>query len=232
MSGPALLLFDIDGTLVHTRGAGLRALERAFGQLYGVLQPLNGSSTAGRTDVRIVEEIAERAGLTAADTAALLTAYLEALAVELARDPGVVLPGVHDLLAALQGAPEWRLALGTGNLEAGARLKLEALGIWHYFPVGGFASDAPERDDLIRRGVQKARQLYGCDFGRCIVVGDTPLDVACGRANGAATLAVATGRFGPAELVAAGADLVLPDLADTATALAALRQLKAGQGCR
>jgi len=225
---PSLLLFDIDGTLVFTRGAGLRALERAFQQLHGVERPLAGYSTAGRTDVCIVEEIAVRAGLTGHDTAALLAAYLDALTVELGRDPGHLLPGVERLLAELQPAPEWRLALGTGNLEAGARLKLEALGIWQYFPVGGFASDAADRDELIRCGVAKAQRVYGTDFARCVVVGDTPLDVACGRANGAATLAVATGRFSVAELAAAGADAVLPDLADTALVCATLRRLVLG----
>lgn len=222
---PTLLLFDIDGTLIFTRGAGLRALERAFAGLYGVTRPLQGYSTAGRTDVRILEEVAARAGLRGADHAALLDAYLAHLAEEMAADPGVVLPGVEPLLRALSGAPEWRLALGTGNVEAGARLKLQALGLWHYFPVGGFASDAADRDALIRCGIEKARRLYRCDFRRCIVIGDTPLDVDCGRANGAATLAVATGRFSAAELAAAGADAVLPDLADTAAVCATLQRL-------
>lgn len=219
-----LLLFDIDGTLLAGK-AGRRAFARTFAVLAGDPLAADGIRFAGRTDVSIFEDIVSRSGLGHLKLEDIVPTYLRMLAEEVARDPGRLYPGVRELLDALSREPGFCLALGTGNLEAGARLKLEPHGIWHYFPTGGFADDSPVREELIAAGIRKAERHYGTRFDRVVVIGDTPLDVGSGRANGAATLAVAQGFYGEDELRAAGADRVLPDFQDLGATLDALRAL-------
>jgi len=216
-----LFLFDLDGTLAAVP-AGRRAFVKAFAELAGVPDADRGIHFAGRTDMALFREVIRTRGLdlTPEEVAPV---YLRHLAEEVARDSGRVYPGVPELLEALSAWPGVYLALGTGNLEAGARLKLAPHGLNRYFPVGGFGSDAEDRPELIRVGIARARAYYGVSFDRVVVVGDTPLDVDCGKANGAVTVAVAQSRYSVAALREAGADITLPDLADLDRTLAALR---------
>lgn len=220
----ALLLFDLDGTLTRTP-AGRRAFRRAFAEVAGLEDCDRGVEFAGKTDPALFREILERHGIRHVTPEQIAPVYLRLLETELAQEPGRVLPGVPALLAALSGRTDCRLALGTGNLEAGARLKLARHGLNRYFPTGGFGSDAEVRAELIRAGIVKAERHYGHAFDRVVVIGDSPLDVACGQANGAATLAVATGPYGAAALTAAGADQVLADFNDLSGALSAIQNL-------
>lgn len=224
MTGPGrhrLVLFDIDGTLIWTGGAGSRALTRAFEEWAGIPDGLDGIPVPGRTDTIIFADLLRRHGLATSPAAlhVLLDIYFRCLAEELAALPAGVgpLPGVVALLEALAGEAYLDTALLTGNHTRGAQLKLERYGLWHYFPFGAFGEDAAERNDLVPVAVARAAAagvppVHPHDV---VIVGDTPLDVACGRAHGACTLGVATGGCSEAALADAGADLVLPTLSDT-----------------
>ena len=232
MTGPGLrlVLFDIDGTLIWTGGAGSRALTRAFEEWAGIPDGLDGIPVPGRTDTIILADLLRRHGF-GADASALdvlQDIYFRRLAQELAMlPPGMQpLPGVVALLDALAAEPSLTTALLTGNHTRGARLKLERFGLWHYFRLGAFGEDAADRNDLVPVARARAVAAGLPPFSRrdVVVVGDTPLDVACGRAHGATTIGVATGGFGEAVLAEAGADLVLRDLSGTAALLAWLAE--------
>jgi phosphoglycolate phosphatase len=225
-----LVLFDIDGTLVSAHGAGSRAFRRAMLEVYGETGPIDSYDFHGRTDPQIARELLRLAGLedVAIDAGLpdLWAAYLGELAIELERpDTEVnVLDGVGALLDALHATGDHLVALLTGNIEPGARLKLGAAGLWHRFDFGAYGSDHERRDRLPAVAVQRARERVGIDFhGRDIViVGDTPFDVSCGRSLGVWAVAVATGKHSTRELEAVGADVVLDDLSDTERAVLAI----------
>jgi phosphoglycolate phosphatase len=225
-----LVLFDIDGTLLNTQGAGSRAFRRAMMEVYGETGPIDTYEFHGRTDPQIARELLRMAGFEDARIdphfAALWGAYLKELEVELARaENGVgVLAGVTALLDALHQTGDHLVALLTGNIEPGARLKLGSAGLWGRFDLGAYGSDHERRDHLPAVAVQRALDRSGIHFrGRdVVIVGDTPFDVSCGRSLGVWAVAVATGKHSPQELADAGADVVLPDFSDTERALAAL----------
>jgi phosphoglycolate phosphatase len=225
-----LVLFDIDGTLVSAQGAGSRAFRRAMMEVFGETGPIDSYDFHGRTDPQIARELLRLAGLEDAAIDRRLPdlwgAYLRELAVELERPESEVrvLDGVGALLDALHATGEHLVALLTGNIEPGARLKLGAAGLWERFDFGAYGSDHERRDRLPAVAVRRARERVGVDFrGRDIViVGDTPFDVSCGRSLGVWAVAVATGKHSTGELAAVGADVVLPDLADTERAVLAI----------
>lgn len=225
-----LVLFDIDGTLVDTQGAGSRAFRRAMLEVYGTTGPIDGYDFHGRTDPQIARELLRLAGMEDAAIGARLpdlwVAYLRELEVELRRATTdvMVLAGVPDLLDALHETGDHLVALLTGNIEPGARLKLGAARLWERFDFGAYGSDHERRDRLPAVAVRRARERTGIHFrGRdVVIVGDTPFDVSCGRSLGVWAVAVATGKHSEAELTAVGADAVLGDLADTERALAAI----------
>ena len=215
-----LVLFDIDSTLIDARGAGGRALLPAIADVYGVTGTLDGYSFEGRTDPQIVREIATRWGVAPDAVDPLLgpclCRYLDRLEDVMAGWRVVVLPGVRELLTALVADRRVTVGLQTGNVEHGARLKLGSSGLWDLFPFGTFGSDAEGRPDLATIAVERARAHAGIAFtGReVVIVGDTPADVTCGAHLDVATIAVTTGRHPRAELAAAGADHILPDLSE------------------
>jgi phosphoglycolate phosphatase len=225
-----LVLFDIDGTLVSTLGAGSRAVQKALTQVYGTAGPIDSYDFHGRTDPQIVRALLGMVGLTDGEVDARLdelwTVYLEELGRELGHPEAAVhvLPGVTDLLDALHEREDDLVALLTGNIREGARLKLSAVDLWRRFDFGAFGSDHERRDRLPAVAIRRARESTGLAFsGRNIViVGDTPFDVSCGRELGVWAVAVATGKHSAAELEEAGADVVLESLADTDRALAAI----------
>ncbi len=223
-----LVLFDIDGTLVNTHGAGSRSFRRAMLQVYGETGPMDTYDFHGRTDPQIARELLHMAGFEDAriDPALplLWEAYLRELKVELARPDADtrVLPGVYTALDRLHQTGDHLVALLTGNIAPGARLKLGAVDLWKRFDFGAFGSDHERRDRLPAVAVRRAKERTGIDFrGRDIVIiGDTPFDVTCGRELGVWAVAVATGKHSVAELEEAGADVVLTDLRDTDALLA------------
>lgn len=226
-----LVLFDIDGTLLSARGAPRRAFERAMVEVYGTAGPVATHTFDGKTDPQIARELLRLSGVDDAAIDAglpdLWQRYTRRLRVELAA-PGhetVVLPGVRALLDGLE-ALDGRVVLGllTGNIEAGAAMKLDSAGIRTRFRVGAFGSDCERRDGLPQVAVDRARALTGRTFHarEIVVIGDTPHDVTCGRALDVHAVAVATGRHDVAALRDAGAHAVFGDLSDTAAVMQAV----------
>jgi phosphoglycolate phosphatase-like HAD superfamily hydrolase len=207
-----LVAFDIDGTLLRTRGAGRQALDEAFQVHFGWRDATEGVNVAGATDEVICRDVAARFGApwTAEDTAAVRATYLEALDRRLGEpDRTDVLPGVTTLLDALAGRAH--VALLTGNWFAGAERKLRAAGLVDRFAFGAFAEDAVDRNGLVP--VVRARaEDRGLDVAGVIVIGDTVNDVACARAGGAAVVVVETGFCTPDALAEAAPDLQVHDL--------------------
>lgn len=222
MDSAALLLFDVDGTLVLTGGAGSRGMARAFHQVFGVPDAFDGIPMPGRTDPQIVADALARTGIQAdaAALAAFRRAYRECLIEELAKPPAgarQVMPGVRELLAQLRVRDRVFLSLLTGNYSEAAAIKLGYFGLWECFRGGAFGEDARERHELVPVAVARARAEGLPDIARdrVFVVGDTPLDVACARRAGVRSIAVAAGGTPAETLRASGAEVVFNDLTDT-----------------
>jgi phosphoglycolate phosphatase len=221
-----LILFDIDGTLVLTGRAGLRAMNRACADEVGHDNAMDGVEFAGRTDWSILRDVMRNNGK-AMDQPLLdrlNRRYVAHLAEEI-QLPGKgvkdVMPGIRPLLDALQQRTDVALGLLTGNFIDGARVKLEYFDLWKYFPCGAFGGDSPDRNDLVPIAVRRAREggVADVEHSRVIVIGDTPNDVECARVVGAIPVAVATGTYSVDQLKATGADIVFKDLSDTAAFL-------------
>jgi phosphoglycolate phosphatase-like HAD superfamily hydrolase len=225
-----LILFDIDGTLLWSRGAAKRAFLRAMIEVYGTAGPIATHPFGGKTDPQIARELLQLEGF--ADAAIddgfvrLWEMYVDGLRTELQKHAAetMVLPGVRELISALEQRADALFGLLTGNIEAGAALKLEAAGLHGRFRFGAFGSDHERREALPPIAVERARRHAGRDFrGRDIVIiGDTPADMTCGRALDVHALGVTTGHFDAASLNAAGAQAVFADLTDTEAVLEAL----------
>ena len=208
-----ILLFDIDGTLAVTQGAGTRAMTRAFKQHFGIDSALAGLDFAGRSDNWIVATALGRAGLTATveAIASFQDAYIPALTEEL-QTGSRLLPGVPELLDALADEPVL-LGLGTGNFRRAAKAKLAFLGVWDRFVDGGYGDDAADRTKLLAAALPRLRPHAAPD-ARVTVIGDTSHDIEAARGIGASVLAVQTGYAQPGDLITA--DHLLPDLSNTA----------------
>jgi phosphoglycolate phosphatase len=240
-----LLLFDVDGTLVLTGGAAMRAMDDAFHDVFGVKGAFEHVPMPGRTDgailkdaltravpqSRIPAEVSTAAGVHPVDgeIARYKAAYFARFAEEIVKPVPVdtakparhrfkgMLPGVREVLDALDGRPDAFLGLLTGNYEQGARIKLEYFDLWRYFRCGAYGDDSFDRHALVPVAVGRSRAA-GCppvDQRDVVIIGDTPLDVACARDAGVSCLAVATGGYSMDALRAAGADTVVESLADT-----------------
>ena len=222
-----LILFDIDGTLVWggpAKEAFLAAIDAAF----GTVGPVGEVAFAGKTDPQIARALLNLAGLDDNQIDAGLPKLWERYPSELARrlpaKPVEALPGVPELLGALEAMPEVALGLVTGNIKQGAHLKLGSAGLAGSFRVGGFGCDHEHRNHLPGIAIQRAERTWGVPFHpeQVVVVGDTPRDVECGRYHGTRTFAVATGHFDLEALEATGADHVSPDLTSTEEVVSAL----------
>ena len=227
-----LFLFDIDGTLVVTGGAGQRAMNRAFRDVFGIPDAFTGVELAGRTDTSILADAFARQDMpvTAEATSAFRSRYLVCLQEEVPK-PGPnkrVLPGIADLLTALEPEPHNFLALLTGNYCDAAEVKLGHFDLWRYFRCGAFGEDHGDRNALVPVALGRARSMGlppHVEEARVVVIGDTPRDVACAHAHGARCVAVATGEYSADALRAAGADVVFADLSDTRAVMQSLRTL-------
>ncbi|MBW8004529.1 MAG: HAD hydrolase-like protein [candidate division NC10 bacterium] len=225
-----LLLFDVDGTLILTGGAGIRAFQRAFHELFRREVETDGIRFHGRTDPEIIEDIFA-AGLSRSPTPeelqAICSRYLAHLEEEVRHSPGFrIMPGLPHLLEMLAVRAEVRLGLATGNLEGAARIKLDRADLNRYFPFGGFGSDAKDRTVLIQKAIERGRDLADRPHQeiRVFVIGDTDLDIACGRNAGATTVAVATGGDSWDTLRQASPDHLLKDLSRPEEFLAILSE--------
>ena len=225
-----LVLFDIDGTLLLSDGAGRRAIHRALIEIFGETGP-EDHRFDGKTDPQIVRELMRSVGHEDAHIdermQELFNRYVACLREEL-QDPAyqaAALPGVPALLDALAKRDDVTLGLLTGNLVDGARAKLEAVGIDpELFRVGAYGTDHELRPQLPEIAQRRAREALGIEVpGSCvIIIGDTPADVECGRGIGARAIGVATGRYSTNELTAHGADAVFENLVDTEAVIAAI----------
>ncbi len=216
---PKFVLFDIDGTLIGIDGAGSRALNRSLLELTGISDGFMGINFAGKTDIQIVREGLEKWGLGDHKDLhqALMDLYLGYLPEELPKGRAHLKAGVPKLLSTLRGLEGVYLGLLTGNVETGARLKLDPFRLNRFFPVGGFGSDSEERNLLLPIAVRRLQdsESISLSYERCLVVGDTPRDVECARVHGASSVAVATGTYSFDQLDRTEADLVVHDLANT-----------------
>jgi len=230
-----LLLFDIDGTLIEPRGAGRVALGSAMLEVYGQTGPIDDHDFRGKTDPWIVRDLLRCCGWGDEDIDARLhevwEPYLRHLddALEAAVTRPTPCRGAPELLDRLSADDRYELALLTGNVEEGATRKLRAAGITHRFDVGAFGSDSEHRADLPPIAVARAARRTGLSFRveDAIVVGDTPEDVLCARANHARVLAVATGGFDADDLRSHDPDGVLENLSDSDSVLEALEEVVA-----
>jgi phosphoglycolate phosphatase len=215
-----VVLFDIDGTLIHSARAGLRGMNAAFQSLYGVWGALDRVSLAGRTDRAIVGDVLNGLGLEPTDEAvfALREMYVEHLAAEMSRPvPGaLMLPGVTAVLDALDSRDDVAVGLLTGNFERGAEIKLGYFQLWPRFTFGAFGDLHVNRRDLVPVARAQVDRLLGTAVppSSVVVIGDTPLDIDCAQAHGARSVGVTTGPFTRRDLENAGADLVLDTLED------------------
>jgi phosphoglycolate phosphatase-like HAD superfamily hydrolase len=213
-----LLLFDIDGTLIHSGGAGMNALKLALSERFNIADDLHDIEIAGMTDSGIVVSILKKHKIlvTNENISAFLDSYVHFLSLELPRREGKLLPGVLELLEKLKSRPHLVLALLTGNVSRGAQLKLEHYGVWHFFEFGAFADDHQDRNRLGTFARARAKKKHGRQFStsEIDVIGDTPRDIACGRAFGARTIAVATGMWSREQLAKYQPDFLIDDLSN------------------
>jgi phosphoglycolate phosphatase-like HAD superfamily hydrolase len=213
-----LLLFDVDGTLIHC-GRQVRAIiGDALRMVYGESGDLDGYDFSGKTDDQIVFDLLSAAGLPEARIRSGLeemrTLYFTSLKTRLRPEEMRVLPNVRDLLCRLAEDENVALGLITGNWEKGARIKLESVGLEGFFSCGAFGDGSRSRRELPPKALRAAGRSYGRSFVEedAVILGDSPLDVDCARAHGIRMVAVSTGWTSEEALKAAGADCVLPDL--------------------
>jgi phosphoglycolate phosphatase-like HAD superfamily hydrolase len=233
-----LLLFDVDGTLVLTGGAGVRAMNRAFDAVFGIPDAFRGVPMAGRTDPAILSDALTTFGVepSARHLADFTTAYVSLLEEEVVapvptpvdgtfgRSFKGVLPGVPELIGRLAGIDTVCLGLLTGNYRDGARVKLAYFDLWRHFRCGAFGGDANLRHELVPVAMARAAEAGcpGVDRSDVIIIGDTTLDVDAARQAGVACVAVATGGVDQAALRAAGAGIVFENLLDTGAVVRAV----------
>jgi phosphoglycolate phosphatase len=211
-----LLLWDIDGTLVNTGGAGVESLKRMVRDRFGAADDLQDIEIAGKTDMSILRDILRKYEIEATDESlrGFAENYIAGLAAELPRCTGRVLPGILELLTRTAQQPHIVHGLLTGNLRRGAQLKLEHYKLWQFFAFGAFADDHHDRNELGAFAVRRALEATGETFApdQIDVIGDTGHDIACGKAFGARTIAVATGSWPRERLAQHKPDFLFDDL--------------------
>ena len=202
-----ILLFDVDGTLIRTGGAGINALIRAFKLHYNLDNPLENVTVAGNTDPNIFREAVSKKAPgkvpTSKEEIAFFESYLLFLKEEITLSKKYrVLPGIKDILIRASTTPYIYVGLGTGNLEKGAKIKLERGGLNPYFSFGGFGSDSSNRDEVLKTAVLKAEIKFNITSSPedIYVIGDTPKDILSAKAIGAKAIGVATGGYSIQEL--------------------------------
>ena len=218
MSAMRLLLFDIDGTLVNTGGAGVESLKMTVRNRFRTEDDLRDIEIAGKTDRAIIRDILCKYQVdpTEENITSFAREYIDGLPLCLSRTRGRVLPGIQQVLKRLKPQPHIVLALLTGNLQEGARLKLQHYGLWDFFEFGAFADDHYDRNQLGAFARKRAQLKHGHDFDAADidVIGDTNHDIACGKAFGARTIAVATGSWSRERLQGCAPDFWFDDFSD------------------
>lgn len=223
-----LLLFDIDGTLIHADGAGTRGLNRAFEKLYGLSNVMAGIPLAGRTDDQIVKEAYASAGLNFSrqELSRFKSAYFQFIGEEIKTNGHTkrLMPGVAALLPELDRRSDVCLALLTGNWQRSARIKMDYFALNPYFAFGAFSDDSPERSELVAVAIQRFRDRWDSDIQPhdVYVIGDTPADVLCTKPHSVVSVAVAAAAYSFDDLAKYKPDVLLHDLSDKDAFLALL----------
>jgi phosphoglycolate phosphatase-like HAD superfamily hydrolase len=212
-----LVLFDIDGTLVHTGGAGTKAFAKTFATEFDLHHGSEKMKFAGRTDVSLVREFFKMHHLDERPEHfnQFFARYVFWLDHIVEQSTGGECAGVREFIAGLLALPRPpMLGLLTGNIRLGAEIKLRRFGLWDYFTMGGFADDHEDRNHIAVAALERGRRILGKDLQpqEIVVIGDTPFDVRCGKFIGAKTLAVATGGSKLEELKPLAADWAVADL--------------------
>jgi len=230
MTSMKLVLFDIDGTILSTEGAGRRAMEGALKETFGTSGP-SGYRYDGKTDIQIVRELMRATGMDDSEIDARLPVVLEDYLRRLDRELAnrslrlVLFEGVLQLLESIEARSDRVLGLLTGNLAGGAERKLRAVGIDPArFRIGAFGSDHERRSELPGVALERWRTTHGLTPAgdRLVIIGDTPADIECGRGVGARAIAVATGHYSVEDLAAHAPSAVFPDLRDTDAVMRAI----------
>jgi phosphoglycolate phosphatase-like HAD superfamily hydrolase len=218
-----ICLFDIDGTLLSSGGAGKAAMEAALAAEFGVPAEARDVPFSGRTDRAIAGDLFRLHGMEESphNWQRFLAAYLRLLPTKLGSHKGVVLPGIGELLQTLSQREDIAVGLLTGNVREGARLKLSHYGIFQHFAFGGYGDEHLDRNAVARDALQIVRDYLksAVQPDRIWVIGDTPLDIGCARSIGARAVAVATGWHSLEVLAAEQPDLVVADFSDPAPLL-------------
>jgi phosphoglycolate phosphatase len=222
-----LVLWDIDGTILCAGKAGEKAFDLAFRSCFGVEGTIGVLNYHGRTDVFIANHLLNHYGIPATlkNVHRLVEAYVENLREQLPQAPlAKTHPGVLGLIEELHQRRDVAQGLLTGNIQQGARAKLEHFNLWHYFEFGAFADDSQHRNDLGPFALARAKDKHGREFApsEVYIVGDTPFDIECARVIGAHCIAVATGTFSMEQLREGNPLVVLPDLENRLTLMQAL----------
>lgn len=211
-----LVLFDIDGTLIDPGEAGRMSVSKVFYEMFLIRDAFAEIRMAGKTDIQIIKEAMSAHRLPSGDglIPTILSKYLGQLKIEIKNNRASLKPGVVELLSELKTKDNRWLGLLTGNIQQGARIKLDAFGLNHYFPLGAFGDDSEDRNKLLPIAVERFRSMTDIDiqYKDCIVIGDTPMDVQCSKAFGATSIAVSTGTYSYESLLETEADYVLKDL--------------------
>jgi len=224
-----LLIWDIDGTLINSKGCGRRAMDKAFLKLYNIKDGFSRVNMAGRLDWQIVRDALEINNIKEDDIFSFLDNYGESLKEELIKNPSCeILPGINEILVETWEDQNIYHALGTGNCEIGARLKLSHLGLDRYFEIGGFGDEDLERWELIDKVIKKASEYYNTNFKKenIYVIGDTPLDIECGKKLGVKSVAVATGAYKYEELQKHLPDFIFRNFADFHDFISIIKDIK------
>ncbi len=221
------ILFDIDGTLIDSGGAGIRALDLAFEEMFSISGAFKDISMAGKTDMQILKEGLQLHRIDSPNgmVPAFFKAYIRHLRNNVFSGRGHVKPGIKDALQSLSTNRSCRLGLLTGNIREGAMVKLKAFDLDTFFEAGAYGDDSEDRNKLLPMAVDKLYEKTSIKVGfkDCVVIGDTPRDIECSKPYGALAVAVATGPYAPGVLKEAGADIVFEDLSDTNRFISALR---------
>jgi len=217
MARPQAVLFDVDGTLISTGGAGAASWRHAFDELHGIPADIGQFTDAGMTDptvARLTFESAVGHKPSPQELATVMAAYLDWLPHEVEKSEKYrVLDGAEETLRRL-GREGVLLGITSGAVEAAAHIKLSRAGFNRYFPFGGYGSDSEDRIELTRRALERGGRLIGhpLEPSQCFVVGDTPKDIDAGHGAGCLTIGTATGHYSADELRDAGADHVMTSL--------------------
>ncbi|NOY78085.1 MAG: HAD family hydrolase [Calditrichaeota bacterium] len=215
-----LLLFDIDGTLLNTGGAGKRSMVRAFEEVYGVPDGFHGIHMSGKTDPMILREALLQAKLPLEEDLADLfkQRYFELMAIEIEKPnpKKVLMPGIRELIEHLSERPDVVLGLLTGNWKQGAALKLGHFRLHHYFKLGAYGDDSIDREKLLPFATERFERYFNDPIPpeNILVIGDTPRDIQCAKPHGARTVGVATGTYSVDQLQNEQPDFIFEDFSD------------------